>query len=180
MILHLQLYMKLYLLYQAKKNVTSVQMTVVAFFKNHQSTIKELLYMHWNKWTIIIMPSSQSINIGYKGPLNTLHFLWLLPITWGLKNRLVLCMLDLAVHTQSFSNRSPTTMKKGRDLQQQHFEVLNFVDAFEATIVKCVTIHQFYREIMTENMFTCVTGIALLLNKYLLRWFLITSKLLSP
>ena len=46
MILHLQLYMKLYLLYQAKKNVTSVQMTVVAFFKNHQSTIKELLYMH--------------------------------------------------------------------------------------------------------------------------------------
>ena len=172
MILHLQLYMKLYLLYQAKKNVTSVQMTVVAFFKNHQSTIKELLYMHWNKWTIIIMPSSQSINIGYKGPLNTLHFLWLLPITWGLKNRLVLCMLDLAVHTQSFSNRSPTTMKKGRDLQQQqHFEVLNFVDAFEATIVKCVTIHQFYREIMTEKSDSDVT-----MNKYiyLLRWFLIS------
>ena len=133
-------------------------MVVVAFFKNHQSTIKELLYMHWNKWTIIIMPSSQSINIGYKGPLNTLHFLWLLPITWGLKNRLVLCMLDLAVHTQSFSNRSPTTMKKGRDLQQQHFEVLNFVDAFEATIVKCVTIHQFYREIMTENWHSDVTS----------------------
>ena len=138
-------------------------MVVVAFFKNHQSTIKELLYMHWNKWTIIIMPS-QSINIGYKGPLNTLHFLWLLPITWGLRNRLVLCMLDLAVHTQSFSNRSPTTMKKGRDLQQQqHFEVLNFVDAFEATIVKCVTIHQFYREIMTENWQSVVT-----INKYIL------------
>ena len=67
-------------------------------------------------------------------------------------------MLDLAVHTQSFSNRSPTTMKKGRDLQQQqHFEVLNFVDAFEATIVKCVTIHQFYREIMTENWHSDVT-----------------------
>ena len=142
--------------YIRQKNVTSVQMTVVAFFKNHQSTIKELLYMHWNKWTIIIMPS-QSINIGYKGPLNTLHFLWLLPITWGLRNRLVLCMLDLAAHTQSFSNRSPTTMKKGRDLQQQHFEVLNFVDAFEATIVKCVTIHQFYREIMTENWQSVVT-----------------------
>ena len=71
-------------------------------------------------------------------------------------------MLDLAVHTQPFSNRSPTTVKKGTDLQQ-HFEVLNFVGAFEATIVKCVTIHQFYREIMTENWHSVVS-----INKYVL------------
>ena len=140
MILHLQLYMKLYLLYQAKKNVTSVQMTVVAFFKNHQSTIKELLYMHWNKWTIIIMPS-QSINIGYKGPLNTLHFLWLLPITWGLKNRLVHACLCL--HTQSFSNRSPSI--RGAETTPQHFEVLTHSRQHNSW---CVTMHQLYRKIM--------------------------------